>query len=194
MTWIIEPQTGFEGNGRFTPKVAQILRQAGWCEGRTLTDSEMERWYAFKYKHALGHYQINPSALDVLQEFGGLFVEQDAPGITCYRESFWIDPLMAVGLKDREWGVCEWLIEESLFPLGVTGSSQDDVIAISSSGKVFFVPNEGGLLLVGTNFAQALNCLIVGRMALCLYFKDEDYERAKAAQIQAVVRRIYSSE
>jgi SUKH-3 immunity protein len=190
----METKTSSEENGRFTLEVERALRQAGWYLGRALAESQLEQWYAFKYKSVPGYHQIIPSALVVLREFGGLLIEQDAPGVTCYRESFSIDPLTALGLKESSWHTYEWLLEESLFPLGVTGSSQDDILAITGSGKVLYMPNEGPLLLVGNTFAHALNSLIVGIMPLALHFEHYERKRREAAQVRAAVRRLYGTE
>jgi len=178
--------------GRFSPEVERALRQAGWYEGRIVPESQLEQWYAFKYECVPGYHRITPAALTVLREFGGLFIEQDAPGVTCYRESFRIDPLATLGLKESVWGAFEWLIEDSLFPLGVTGGSQDDIIAISGCGKVFLISNLGTLHLAGLTFTHALNSQIVGYMSLPMYFEHYDRKWSEAAQVQAAVNQLYS--
>jgi len=183
-----------EDNQRFSLEVSQVLRRAGWYPGRTLSETEVEQWYAFKHKWVPGYHRIIPSALVVLREFGGLFIEQEVPGVTCYRHSFWIDPLTTLGLKEDSWSAYEWLLEDSLFPLGATGSSQDDVLAITGSGKLLCVPNEGPLLLEGNTFAQGLNSLIVGIMPSRMHFDDYERKMSEAAQVRAAARRLYGPE
>lgn len=180
-------------DSRFPPEVIHILQRAGWYEGRVLADSELEKWYAFEYECIPGHHHIIPSALAVLREFGGLYVEQEIPGVTCYRHSFWIDPFMTLGLQEENWSIYEWLVEESLFPLGVTGNSRDDVLFITSSGKVLCVSYDGDrpLLLEGNTFDDALITLIIGLMPSRMRFEDYERKRNEATQVSAAMQRLY---
>jgi hypothetical protein len=156
--------------------VEQVLRRAGWYPGRILEGTELEKWYAFKYECNPDYHRIIPSALVVLREFGGLFVELGIPDSTGYQTCLWIDPLMTLGLHEETWGIFKWLLEESLFPLGITGNNEDDVLFITGSGRVFCATYDGDkpILLAGSNFDEALNSLIAGLMPVRVQIENKE--------------------
>lgn len=184
---------GFNLAARFSIETTQMLLQSGWYDGRKITDMQLERWYAFKYENIHGFHKIIPSAFAVLREFGGLYIEQDSPGISCYRESIWIDPLMTKGLHEGNWSVYEWLLEENMFPLGVTGHSRDNVLCITNSGKVLSIPHEGDrpILREGNNFDEALDSLIRGIGPSRVYFEDYNRKFNEAIRVQKAFRSLF---
>jgi hypothetical protein len=182
-----------ETKPRFVPEVEQALRDAGWYEGRCLSDEEIARWCAFNRENGAGYYRIFPAALTVLREFGGVFVELDKPGVTCYRNSFLLNPFAAVGLHESLLQKVEWFLGEPLFPLGVTGESQDDILALSNSGKLYCFGIDGSPFLKGNTFDEALHNLIVGIMAQRVGFDDSEKLLREASLVNEAIGQCYEN-
>ncbi|MEV0091191.1 SUKH-3 domain-containing protein [Streptomyces sp. NPDC050738] len=89
----------------------EILRTAGWRPGRTI---DITNWRTLL---EAGGLQMHESASTFLREYGGLSIGNGGPGITSARETFELDPLLALGEEDRflDWGD---EIGRHLFPLG----------------------------------------------------------------------------
>jgi hypothetical protein len=179
--------------GRFTLPVEQSLRGAGWRPGRQVDKSRLEQWYVLKMTSMPGYIRIFPKALRILREFGDLIVRQNRRGITSYRETFRINPLeLPVSLEDR-WITYEWLLEDTLFPLGVSDMAHETALAVASNGKIFNLNVYGtGIWFVGQNFEQALETLIVGVSPVQMHITQYDRKAAEATRVQQAVRRLFA--
>jgi hypothetical protein len=176
-------------DNRFSPEVEKVLLDSGWYPGRVVEESQLEQWYVLNWGAEIGYCRIFPSALKVLREFGGLSIEQDEPGLTCYRSSFYCDPFKAIGIMDHRWIAFEWFLDTRLYPLGVK-SSQDIVVAISQKGHVYFIDSDGQF--VNENFDGALENFIIGIRGKDIPVDDARIEIEKEAfQVREAERRFY---
>jgi hypothetical protein len=80
---------------------------------------------------------MHEAAEEFLSEFGGLVFDISGPGISCAREPFELDPLLAEGEEDR---FADWseVIGKSLYPIG-EGDQGHYFLAIDESGEVYLV-------------------------------------------------------
>lgn len=104
-------------------------------------------------------FELFPAAREALERFGGIRVEQEAPGEDCKRETFDLDPSLALGEEDR-FRSFEPLISGKLYPLGEAGAGHA-FLAISERGEVYALMHD--LWLVGRSIDDALERLIRGR-------------------------------
>jgi hypothetical protein len=151
---------------RFSMAVEQVLRQAGWSPGRRVSDDAMRHWLAIEWNKPF--YQvIFPAAYSVLREFGGLHITFLFHTPDPDFQPFDIAPRTAAAELDAETCVYyEWWLNERLFPLGV---QQDDVLMIGLQGRMYQLCNVSGeILVLGENFDQALESLIMRRPSLRL--------------------------
>jgi len=184
--------TVVQDNNRFSPAVEQVLRAAGWFPGRTLPESEVEKWYAFRWKEEPAYCYAHAAALQVLREFGGLEVKQNAPGITCYREPFCIDPLAALGIHDDGWLFFEWDAPDRLYPLGCADRERDAVLAMTPRGQIFLLGEV--LFRCGDTFDQALENLVLGIMPIEVPIPNLKRDPEEPGRVRAAIRRLYSNE
>ena len=119
---------------RFSPATERALRGIGWYPGRTCAFVELRQWFVVPWQSEAGYCCIFPKALTFLREFGGLRFDNAGPGVSHATTAFLLNPFSALGNEDDRWLYYEWLLDENLFPVGVT-IEQDEVIAISRSGK-----------------------------------------------------------
>ena len=117
----------------------------------------MERWR--RELEGPGGFVRFPAATAALAEFGGLRVEQGGAGVTSARETFELDPTLAVGEADR-FARFESIVGRRLYPLGEAGGGQY-FLAISEDGQVFGVGDS--IFDIGRTISEAIENLIVGR-------------------------------
>jgi hypothetical protein len=148
---------------QFLPEVEAVLRESGWSPGRKVSEEQINEWLVIEWpvKHGVLQIRMFPAAWRALNEFGGLHIEQDAPGISLSRHSFIIDPLAVrdAGRWEYNWIFDEWAVNGALFPLGVWNEGECD-LAIDGQGRVV----TDNLQLVGNSIEEALTALILGIM------------------------------
>lgn len=145
---------------RFPTEVSSVLREAGWSPGRHVEGNTAEsvRIVCGQVGKYGARIEAFPAAIEALNEFGGLQVVQDGPGIHFRRCSFTLDPTPgAVAETLAEFGR---LRSSRLFPLGFEGH-YDSVLAIEESGWVFALDPTGEWYL-GDTIETALTTLITG--------------------------------
>ncbi len=145
-----------ESQRQWSPRVAELLRAAGWYEGRRVEEAQLDAW-----RRVLEAFTPNDAALSILAEFGCLRIDQQGPGVERARMSFWIDPARAVGEDDRFAQFEE--ISGPLFPVGEAWGGHG-ILGVSAEERVFVVIDD--LYFVGSDFAQALDSLVEGRLPL----------------------------
>lgn len=146
---------------RFPENVAQVLREAGWSEGRR-TDAEAAMAVDI-VREAIGRHgertEPFPAASAALAEFGGIYVIQDGPGHDLARRPFAIDPTEVAATAETLADIGKRL-QTRLFPIGMEGD-HDSVLAVAESGKVYAVDHTG-VWLLGDSIDAALITLITG--------------------------------
>jgi hypothetical protein len=80
---------------------------------------------------------MHEAAEEFLSEFGGLVFDISGPGISCVREPFELDPLLAEGEEDR---FADWseVLGKSLYPIG-EGDQGRYFLAIDGIGAIYLV-------------------------------------------------------
>ncbi|KAL5355519.1 SUKH-3 immunity protein-domain-containing protein [Aspergillus floccosus] len=116
--------------GEYTIETTRALKNAGWTPGRRVNTVEIQRQL-----EASG-FAVSQTAIHFLSEFLGLKVDVRGPGISCAREPFEFDPLLAAGEDDRfeEWSAT---IGEVLTPIGQL--DQRYFLGIAASGEIYLV-------------------------------------------------------
>ena len=144
---------------RFSPETERVLRLSGWFPGR---QTEIQDW-----KLQLSRFSWHSAAERFLTEFGGITVELSGPGVSCARQSFEIDPELAVGEEGRFQELSE-RFDRRFFPLGEVGV-----------GDFFLAIDENGLLYLLAAWAfhlgawdEALENLITGVEAMKVSLPD----------------------
>lgn len=133
--------------------VARILAEAGWDPNRDRSD-EITRWLS-----QLGDcFPVVQGARDVLTRLGGLNVQLTGPGEEWSRQSFRIDPTLALGEDDR-FADFSQMLGVRLFPLGEVG--HEAFLALGEDRKIYALMLD--LWLVGDSVDEALDALVRGR-------------------------------
>ena len=132
------------------------LVAAGWYRGRQDT-ARVAEWR--RKLDTPGGFRMSSAAEQALEEFGGLRVERQGPGIECARGGFDLNPELAVGEEDR-FGEFRHQVESDLFPLGEAFNGHA-FLAIDHAGRVYLLGDR--IQLVGTNIYSALDSILVGR-------------------------------
>ncbi|MGW3360279.1 SUKH-3 domain-containing protein [Streptomyces bungoensis] len=114
---------------RFSTETEEVLRSAGWLPGRR---TNIESW-----KEQLTQFSWHAAAEGFLAEFGGLTVSIDGPGVTCAREPFRIDPVLAVGEEERFEELSD-LFSRRFFPVGEFGVG-DFFLGIDEEGVLYLL-------------------------------------------------------
>lgn len=135
-----------------TPHVAEVLRAHGWHEGRRATEATAEAVRQVPY-------EAFPAAVAALEEFGGLYVDQDGPGADLRLRPFAVDPTLVppCGSALADTGR---VLGTRLYPLGIEGDA-DALIVIDESGRVFALDHAGEWFL-GATAADAITTLVTG--------------------------------
>lgn len=135
-------------------EVRRVLNAAGWTEQRNVA-REIDAW---SLKLSPG-FRLFPAAEMTLRRYGGIHIKQAGPGEETARESFELNPLLAIGEEDRfDEYACR--LGKPLYPLGEAGNGHV-FLAIASDGRVFALMED--LWLLGENMEAALETLILGR-------------------------------
>lgn len=132
----------------------RLLRAAGWFEGRDQSRL-LDGWRA---RLSEDGFEPSIAAEEALREFGGIQVIQRAPGINMARDPFVMDPLLALGERDR-FERFESILGVPLYPLGECADG-DLLLAIAPDGRVFAVGD--GIDLAGGTAMEAILNLIRG--------------------------------
>ncbi|MGK3204319.1 SUKH-3 domain-containing protein [Amycolatopsis sp. MEPSY49] len=113
----------------FSPGVLDVLTAAGWRADRQV---DVDGWRADLAEEGL---RMHAAAEAFLASFGGLRIGVRGPGVSCAREPFELDPLLASGEGDRfiDWGT---EIGKSLFPVGEFGDGRL-FLAIDEAGQIY---------------------------------------------------------
>ena len=137
---------------QFSDVVVDALKNSGWQPGRRVDDSTIRGWL-----RSLEGFEVNGAAERVLQEFGGLKIDQRGPGVSVARGPINFDPMKASGEDDRFADFAS--LTGKLFPLGEVWGGYA-LFAISPDERVFAVMDD--VWLVGESFAEALDHLVRG--------------------------------
>jgi hypothetical protein len=127
--------------------VLEILRNAGWFEGRNVPIP------------LAGEYQPFPNAQIVLAEFGGLHIGDCGAGVDCARSDIEIDPNLAIHLFP-ELKAVERSINSRLFPLGEVHRGHGYLV-IDENGRIYLLSDE--LSRFAPSFARSLELLLLGK-------------------------------
>jgi hypothetical protein len=103
---------------------------------------------------------MSAAAASALEEFGGLRVDVDGPGVECARGGFNLDPTLALGEEVRFSGRGD-RDSPSLFPLGEAHDGHA-FLGIDANGWVYVVGDQIALLRKGVR--SALDALLQGRL------------------------------
>src|SRR5262245_61623031 len=99
---------------RFSTQAEDLLKRAGWYSGRQVPDL-VASWKASLLLS--DGFEMFQSAEKALLEFGGISLDESAPGETCAREPFTLDPTLAAYENDR-FNELSSLLHSRLYPLG----------------------------------------------------------------------------
>ncbi|HEX3816501.1 MAG TPA: SUKH-3 domain-containing protein [Mycobacteriales bacterium] len=146
---------------RFPPEVLQVLRDAGWSEGRR-TDAEAAMAVDIVGAQVGRHGERTgsfPAAVAALSEFGGVYVIQDGPGRDLARRPFAIDPTEVAATTETLADLGKRL-RTRLFPIGMEGD-HDSILAVAESGRVYAI-DHAGVWLLGDSMDAALITLVTG--------------------------------
>jgi hypothetical protein len=134
---------------RFSHEAEEILRKAGWLNGRKATQA------------AAPAIQLDlfPKAQEVLSEFGGLHIGECGPGIDCATSDVNISPDLCVHL-DQELTEHSRRIGKKLFPLGEVHRGHGYLV-IDEDGKAYLLSDE--LELHADTFWESLEALVLGK-------------------------------
>lgn len=138
------------------PKVANVLKSAGWHEGRRMRIEVLE-WKA-KLSSSSG-FKMSQAAEDALLEFGKIKVELSGPGIDYSQTGFEMDPMLALGEEDRFAGF-DSKNDLQLFPLGEVGEGQA-FFGIAPNRKVYLVGDK--IEFMGKDIFESLESLVLGK-------------------------------
>ncbi|WP_438039232.1 SUKH-3 domain-containing protein [Sorangium sp. So ce128] len=135
---------------------AQLVA-AGWYKGRQNTQ-RVAGWR--KILESPDGFQMSLAAERVLEEFGGLRVDCQGPGLECARGGFDLDPELVSGEEDR-FDYFRDQVGGDLFPLGEAFNGQA-FLAIDGSGRVYLLGDR--VQLLGDNIYCALDSILMGRL------------------------------
>lgn len=142
-------------------EVEAVLRENGWVPGgdsveaaRTAVATVSEEVGADGSRH-----EPFPAAVAALQQFGGLYVVQDGPGVALRRRPFALDPTLAAHCTQTLADLAR-ILGTRVFPLGVEGDA-DAFLAVDEQGRVFAVDPYGEWFL-GATVAEAITALVTG--------------------------------
>jgi hypothetical protein len=124
---------------RFTDKTERFLKYAGWHESRRLDRAIVEA------EILKNEYQLVPTAVEFMQEFGGLWVE----GFTFSIEEFNISPAYVRNLGAY--------LGKHLCPIG-TNMLTD--LLIDEDGRVYWEVNLDSFHLVAESVEEALEKVV----------------------------------
>jgi SUKH-3 immunity protein len=134
---------------RFSQRVLDILRAAGWFEGRNARGID-----------AAGSDQtLFPKAKESLMEFGGLHIGTCGPGMELATSDVEIDPKLTAHLTP-ELTEFEKKVGTRLYALGEVHRGHGYLV-IDQEGRIYLLSDE--LTPYTTTLSQALECLLLGK-------------------------------
>jgi hypothetical protein len=140
---------------RFSVQAEDILRRAGWHAGRSVPDLVATWRDGLLRSHGI---EMFPSAERALLEFGGLKIDEQGPGVTCAREPFEIDPILA-DYDGEVFGEFSGQVGTRLYPLGEAVGGLG-FLAIGENDRVYMLLDD--IRLLGNNMDEALEALLIG--------------------------------
>ena len=146
---------------RFPDEVNDVLRDAGWSEGRRAeqqTDAAVATVRDQVGRHG-ARLEVFDAAVEALTEFCGLYVPQDGPGADLRRRPFAFDPSEVAACTETLADLGRWL-DTRLFPIGIEGD-HDSILAIDEPGRVFAL-DHAGVWYLGDSIDAAVITLITG--------------------------------
>jgi hypothetical protein len=146
---------------RFPAQVAEVLRTAGWFEGRRTDAEAATAVNMVRAQVGRNGERSEPfaAATALLNEFGGIYVIQDGPGVHLRRRPFAIDPTDVAATTETLTDLGKRL-HARLFPIGMEGD-HDSILAVDEAGKIFAIDHTGTWLL-GDTIDAALITLVTG--------------------------------
>ncbi|MDI1477374.1 SUKH-3 domain-containing protein [Polyangium sp. y55x31] len=133
------------------------LMAAGWHKDRR--DTQRVAQWRRKLENPNG-FRMSIAAERALEEFGGIRVDCEGPGLECARGGFDLDPGLASGEEDR-FDAFRDQVGSDLFPLGEAYNGQA-FLAIDGMGRVYLLGDR--IQLLGANIHSALDSILVGRL------------------------------
>ncbi|MDI3282660.1 SUKH-3 domain-containing protein [Polyangium sp. 15x6] len=133
------------------------LMAAGWHKDRK--DTQRVAQWRRKLEKPNG-FRMSVAAEKALEEFGGIRVDCQGPGLECARGGFDLDPELASGEEDR-FGAFQDPVGSDLFPLGEAYNGEV-FLAIDGVGRVYLLGDR--IQLAGANIYSALDSILVGRL------------------------------
>lgn len=158
-----EQPMGGQTTDRFAPDVTEVLTAAGWSPGRRAdkqTADAIGQLGRVTGRDGARHRSF-PAAVEVLSEFGGLYVTQDGPGEDIRRRPFAVDPTRAAASTETLADLGR-VLGVGLFPIGFEGDD-DALLAVDEGGRVFALDHTGDWYL-GASIDEALTTLVTGAM------------------------------
>ena len=134
---------------RFSPPVLDILRRAGWFDGRRVAVVPSPGIRLF------------PKAHEVLAEFGGLRMGKCGAGMECATSDVQIEPGLATHLTS-ELHEAERSLNTRLFPLGEVHRGHGYLI-IDEYGRTYLLSDK--LSPFAPTFSRCLELLLLGKKA-----------------------------
>ncbi|MDJ0365266.1 SUKH-3 domain-containing protein [Hymenobacter sp. H14-R3] len=135
----------------FSPTVQAILEQAGWYKGRNAAGT-------FPLPHDVVY---SDAIMLILNEFGGLYLRSNGPGITLSRFSIDFDPMDA-DFESSEDGIIYYyasLIAKKLYPLGFI-PTESLMLCIDENFCMYKVGDN--LHYAGDSFAEGVSNILLG--------------------------------
>lgn len=135
------------------------LKDAGWYKGRRNAQRVAEWRQSLESPNG---FRMSLAAEAALEEFGGLHVDCQGPGIECARGGFDLDPELASGEEDR-FDRFRQQVGSDMFPLGEAFDGQA-FLAIDGEGRVYLLGDR--ICLLGNNIRVALDAVLMGRLPM----------------------------
>lgn len=157
-------------NERFPAKVAEVLRAGGWEPGRRTDAAAVVDSVREQADPDAEPIEPFDAATAVITEFGGLSVDQDAPGVALRRRPFTIDPTQVYATGDTLADLGKRL-NTRLFPIGTDGN-QDSILAVEETGRVYAL-DHAGVWYLGDTIDAALVTLVTGAQPFRLDSRGE---------------------
>lgn len=135
----------------FNPEVIGLLQKAGWYEGRNAVG-------AFSLPSDV---QYPPDIIQVLNEFGGLFVHSSGTGISLSRLSINFEPSWADKESSEDGILWDYAtrLGYKLYPLGYI-ADESLMLCMDLDGKIYMVGDY--LYLVGESFSEGIGNVLLG--------------------------------
>lgn len=140
-----------ENQFSFSPAVQAILEQAGWYKGRNAAGT-------FPLPHDVVYPDI---ILLIVNEFGGLHVRSDGPGITLSRLSIYFEPMNADFESSEDGTIHDYAsrISKKLYPLGFI-PTESLMLCIDENFHMYMVGDY--LYYVGDSFVAGVSNILLG--------------------------------